>query len=323
MNTPRNPALGSRLSGRMIAISVSEISDLPQLGLPLDQADRTLSALLLPLISEGARVAYGGGLQTEENFALCISKTLAEAYRRHEVAPGRRPFVQFLAGEMIPVGASADLARHLTLLHPYGEVRLIAGSDAQAVLTCIDTTTGQERFSVLKGEENKFVSGDALEEVLESELQFASKREGDSLAAMRHAMNAECDARVLFGGKKTGFSGEIPGLCEEAILSLRGAKPLFVVGGFGGCSRDIAIALGLLDSIEAVPRIPRKDEAKYEAGLEEVRRLRGILETKFRGHRWDLLLSLARTDSLPAATDALVKLLLPILSLTGQGKDSP
>jgi hypothetical protein len=37
----------------------------------------------------------------------------------------------------------------------------------------------------------------------------------------------------------------MPGIAEEALLSLQARQPLFLIGGFGGCSRDIAEALGL------------------------------------------------------------------------------
>ncbi len=313
MNTPRNPALGTRLSGRTVAVSVSEIADLQQLGLPPDQADRALSALLLPLISEGARVAYGGSLQAEENFTLKISKILGEAYRRHDMEPGHRPFIQYLAGQMVPADAGPALGRHLSLLYPYGEVRLITGTGARCVLSCIDDTEGLEQFSLLYDGGRTFIGLQQLVDALEAHLQFVSRREGDSLTEMRQAMDRECDARILVGGKKTGFMGDTPGLCQEAVLSLEASKPLFVLGGFGGCARDIAIALGLLDARDGVPRAPKADEDRYVNGLEQVSRLRDKLRDSFGENRYELLATLARTDSLPAATDALVKLLMPII----------
>ena len=43
------------------------------------------------------------------------------------------------------------------------------------------------------------------------------------------------------------FKGAMPGLAEEALLSLEARQPLYVMGGFGGCARDIAETIGLVD----------------------------------------------------------------------------
>jgi hypothetical protein len=64
-----------------------------------------------------------------------------------------------------------------------------------------------------------------------------------ALSAMRARMVAGTDARVILGGKLKGYSGAFPGLAEEAALTLRARKPLYVAGGFGGCSVAVAAAL--------------------------------------------------------------------------------
>ena len=40
----------------------------------------------------------------------------------------------------------------------------------------------------------------------------------------------------------------MPGIAEEALLSLETSHPLFLIGGFGGCTRDIAETVGLVDT---------------------------------------------------------------------------
>jgi hypothetical protein len=39
--------------------------------------------------------------------------------------------------------------------------------------------------------------------------------------------------------------GVMPGVAEEALKTLDAAKPLFLIGGFGGCVADICGRLGL------------------------------------------------------------------------------
>ena len=46
----------------------------------------------------------------------------------------------------------------------------------------------------------------------------------------------------------------MPGIAEEALLSLETGQPLYVLGGFGGCARDIAETLGLVAPLCATAR---------------------------------------------------------------------
>ena len=64
-----------------------------------------------------------------------------------------------------------------------------------------------------------------------------------SLTLMRVEMNQKTSARVLLGGQVTGFKGKYPGLLEEALLAIRSDKPLYLIGGFGGCTASIIEAV--------------------------------------------------------------------------------
>ena len=64
---------------------------------------------------------------------------------------------------------------------------------------------------------------------------------------MRLVMRRETHARVVLGGRVSGYKGTMPGIAEEALLSLQKDQPLFLLGGFGGCTRDIAETLGLVE----------------------------------------------------------------------------
>ena len=68
------------------------------------------------------------------------------------------------------------------------------------------------------------------------------------LTNMRAVMRTETSARILIGGQVEGYKGRMPGIAEEALLSLEASQPVFLVGGFGGCTRDIAESMGLVDS---------------------------------------------------------------------------
>ena len=68
------------------------------------------------------------------------------------------------------------------------------------------------------------------------------------LTSMRCTMRSQSDARIVVGGRVKGYMGHMPGVAEEALLSLQARQPVFIVGGFGGCARDIAETLGLVET---------------------------------------------------------------------------
>ena len=103
------------------------------------------------------------------------------------------------------------------------------------------TTTGFRRPPILGVDEKVFITPD------EPQGRYAWAR---SLTLMRNEMNQKTNARLLLGGQITGFKGKYPGLLEEALLALRSGRPLYLIGGFGGCTRLIIEALkgGLPDA---------------------------------------------------------------------------
>jgi hypothetical protein len=64
-----------------------------------------------------------------------------------------------------------------------------------------------------------------------------------SLSVMRETMNRHIAARLVLGGKLTDYKGVVPGVAEEVYLAMRERKPVFLLGGFGGCTWAIIEAL--------------------------------------------------------------------------------
>jgi SLOG cluster2 len=50
-------------------------------------------------------------------------------------------------------------------------------------------------------------------------------------------------ARVLLGGNVARYAGFMPGLFEEALVTLQERRPLYVLGGFGGAAEVLADAM--------------------------------------------------------------------------------
>lgn len=82
-------------------------------------------------------------------------------------------------------------------------------------------------------------------------------------------MAENTDGRVLIGGKRAGFQGAMPGVLEEAIISLERSRPLYLAGGFGGITLDIIRALdpNLAEWLTPFRGTPTADE-RVSAGLQ-------------------------------------------------------
>lgn len=60
-----------------------------------------------------------------------------------------------------------------------------------------------------------------------------------SLSRMRDEMVENSDARILIGGKLSNYSGIAPGILEEASITIAKKKPLYLIGAFGGASKEV------------------------------------------------------------------------------------
>ena len=70
----------------------------------------------------------------------------------------------------------------------------------------------------------------------------------EGLSALRKTMVDESFARIAMGGSTRIGHGAMPSLAQDALVSLRNQQPLYVLGGFGGCARNIATTLGWIDA---------------------------------------------------------------------------
>jgi hypothetical protein len=85
------------------------------------------------------------------------------------------------------------------------------------------------------------------------------------MSLMRDEVTALAQARVVVGGKLVGFSGVIPGVVEEAYLSLKAARPLYLVGGFGGAARAVSDQLQGIERPEFSDAYSAKTVSDYVA----------------------------------------------------------
>jgi hypothetical protein len=223
-----------RLKGRLIGLSISNSSDLAERGMSLDHLQDAMVECARHLLAQGASLAYGGDLRPGG-----FTTILFELVRSHNRAGDKERIHNFLAW---PIHLRLDPTawhEYLDEIHPY----LLSpptdlGIDGK-VYMAPDDATGRYVWA-------------------------------RSLTAMRVEMNLKTHARVLLGGQVTGFKGKYPGLLEEALLAMRSDKPLYLVGGFGGCTRAIVDALKGATP-EAFTEAFQMQEPLYKAIVERYR----------------------------------------------------
>jgi len=206
------------LSECTIAISASESPDMPALGLSHEHLRDAMTEIARHLLALGARLVYGGDLR-----ALGFTQLLFELVARHrrdaDEGDERTGVVNYLAWP-VHVSLTTDELNQFS-----------ADLAGAAELICL----GIEGRRLGSTERQKM-----------AQRQPTEKEWTDGLTAMRHVMRRDTHARIVLGGRVDKYKGAMPGIAEEALLSLEAGQPLFIIGGFGGCARDIAEALGLV-----------------------------------------------------------------------------
>ncbi|EME5360980.1 hypothetical protein LF841_18365 [Pseudomonas aeruginosa] len=206
------------LGQKTIAISISESPDMSILGLGDEHLRDAMAEIARHLLALGARLLYGGDLR-QYGFSDLLFELVARHRRDADEGDSRPGVTNYLAW---PVHILQPMVKLETQI---AEVK----ESSELVFLKIDG-------SVLPLEERRGLPSEAP-----TEQEWA-----DGLTSMRIAMMSNSEARIVVGGRVEGYKGTMPGIAEETLLSLRAAKPVYLVGGFGGCSRDIAEILGLI-----------------------------------------------------------------------------
>ena len=205
------------LRDRSFALSISDSPDLAELGYGPEHLRDAMVEMARHLLSSGARLLYGGDLRSQG-----FTELLFELVERHrpETDEGQ-PFVHAVTNYLpwpVHISLSAEeLSARAKDLAPF------------ASLICLG------------------VDGDVVEPANRRPIVVSQDDWSSGLTSMRTLLTRLGDVRVLLGGRVSDYQGALPGIAEEALLTMRARKPVFLVGGFGGCARDIAEMVGLID----------------------------------------------------------------------------
>lgn len=220
-----------------VGLSVSDSDDLGRLGLTAAHAEQAVGEVARAILLAGGSLVYGG-----------------------RVKPSG--FTQYLMHEVRRYGRDHEPALTLCLAAP--EHLKLSRSELDDIdkalgtrgrIVCLDLE-GHEIKRILSTKSNDpepFSKGDAPH----------------AYSSMRRHLATITDARVLIGGKLSGFAGAMPGIVEEAIVAVEERHPLYVSAGFGGAAALVAQRLDLDDLSWAPEDFPtRPDDERIDRGLQ-------------------------------------------------------
>ena len=204
------------LVGIQLGVSVSDSPDLARLGLLETHFRLALGEIARCVLVSGGHLTYGGHLQPDGYTVFLI-------HELHRYSRRDRPLRICLAWPEHRKLSVSELKEQQEALGLYGKIDFL-------------DQTGK----VIDPYE------DRTEESAPETNEQACKA---SLTAMRFYMADKTDARVFIGGKRQGFQGDLPGVVEEALITLKYGKPIYLAGGFGGITTEIIRALDVDDGL--------------------------------------------------------------------------
>jgi hypothetical protein len=263
VETPLQRAAANRaISGKKIALSISEADAPERVGMFPDHLDAALLEISRHLLVRGTTLAYGGHLGSAGYTTALFD--LVRAHQQQSALPPVERIVNY-AGWPLPL-TRQQRARF------------------QGVATFVRTDMPAD---VAAMEPDTFVPEPAYFPTDTPARRYAWAR---GMTLMRERQTADTDARIAIGGKmgptitampdgnkKTSwYSGRIPGVFEEILLSLEAGKPIYLCGAFGGAA---TAAVELLQG-----RVPSEFSWDYQKQAPQSDAMRELFEE--RGIQW-------------------------------------
>ena len=194
------------LKGRSIAISVSEAPDSDVLGYGTDMIRDLTIELSRHLLIAGAKMVYGGDLRQDGYTELFSDMSLQ--YKNYQDNVDRNTFYFF---NYFAWPIHLNFTTETRLQYVNSRVNPV-------FVECPEEYSGDKNKPIAPvNNDNNYIY--AL-----------------SLLKMRKQMEAVTDARVILGGRTTGFSGFMAGIIEEFVQAVEVGHPVYLLGGFGGAA---------------------------------------------------------------------------------------
>jgi hypothetical protein len=194
------------LKDKTIGISISESENLAELGYGVAHLNDAIIEIARYILATGGKLAYGGDMRPK-GFTELIFDLLAYYKADKSLQPNER-FYSYLA---YPISTMLDDKQQAALIQNVSFKKISPPSDIKVV-----------------------EAKELLEKTTPENLYQWSR----CLTKMREEMEVICDARIFIGGAIGKFKGKCPGILEELLTALEHKHPVYLVGAFGGMTRE-------------------------------------------------------------------------------------
>jgi hypothetical protein len=275
----------SRLSADdVVGFSISYDRDnMLQRGLGLEHLRELLVRLARPILRQGVNLAYGGNWkEAEDNFTFELLRLIRAEQEDNSLG-------------------DPDSSRHIGLLYNHScwphYLEITPQIEAQWINTCRIVRITQQMAEFSDSEivpDAEFLRDPSAKEKDPRTMVNAAV----TLSAMRRLMmqpipipvpdvpqpevTPPVTARILLGGQVARHSGFLPGIFEEALVTLQQQRSVYILGGFGGAAEILANAIlttGVDRPAELTLAWHREHNAKLAKLLESSKQFR--LPAKF------------------------------------------
>ena len=199
------------LKEKTIGISISESDNLAELGYGVAHLNDAIIEIGRYILATGGKLAYGGDMRNG-GFTELIFDLLAY-YKGDKILQPNERFYSYLA---YPISTTLSEKKEAELIQNVSFKKIAPPNDLQITNT------------------NEFLKPDSPENL------YVWSR---CLTKMREEMEATCDARIFIGGRTKGFKGKCAGILEELLIAIQHNHPVYLVGAFGGITKDAIEAL--------------------------------------------------------------------------------
>lgn len=195
------------LDGRRIAFSVSESDDMQKCGCGKAMLKDVVLELSRYVLKAGGNLVYGGDLR-KEGFTEAFEIFSYQYGAKEKTNKEEKYFTNYFAW---PIYLNITESNKAEFIHCRVEPKFVDAPEGVA-----------DPKTFVPPVENKNLNIWA-----------------HSLTKMREEMESNVDARIIIGGRLSGFKGKYAGIIEEFITAAQHKHPIYLIGGFGGAAKAI------------------------------------------------------------------------------------
>lgn len=194
------------LKNKRVAFSVSESDDMQEYGCTKTMLKDVVLELSRYILKAGGYLVYGGDLR-KEGYTEAFENFSYQYGAKEKTGKRENYFTNYFAW---PIHLDIDEGKKAEFIH------------CRVEPIFVDAPDGVDASKEISSEGNENLNIWA-----------------HSLTKMREEMESNVDARIIIGGRLSGFKGKYAGLIEEFLVASAKGHPIYLIGGFGGAAKAI------------------------------------------------------------------------------------